>query len=551
MQSSIAPSCIKSVARLKWLLATTTHKVLSTGKDMKYRESSTDKKLRSWFKNDNKKQLLRGILLESGNLRGLTPFKIDINFPITAFAGVNGAGKSTLLAISSCAFHNVKTGFKLPKRKTSHYTFSDFFVQHINESSPHGIQIFYAIAHDTWKKTDTLPTGVGIGWQLRKKKKNGRWNDYALRVDKTVVFLGIERIVPHAERSQSRSYSKSFKDVPLKGWEVTVKNLVGKILGKTYDEFRYLEHAKYSLPIVKVGGVTYSGFNMGAGENALFEIFSTIYSSGGNILLVLDEIELGLHSKAQRSFIEKLKTICLETGTQVICTTHSRDVFESLPDDARFFIESVAGKTKITPEIAPDFAFSKMSNQRQSELDIFVEDEVARTIIQTLLPSEIRSRVKILIIGSASAIARQLAALNIRGEERATIAVYDADQMSKAGDNLSHARKMVENPPVNFDAWYNQRVTYLPGDTWPEAWIVQQAKEQPLLVSEALGLDIDRVDDIMEYGLQAGKHNEFFEIAANVGLDKAHCLQLLTKVVCQTAKLDLDPLLSFIKTKLA
>ncbi|WP_206360388.1 hypothetical protein, partial [Pseudomonas viridiflava] len=184
--------------------------------------------------------------------------------------------------------------------------------------------------------------------------------------------------------------------------------------------------------------------------------------------------------------------------------------------DARFFIESVAGKTKITPEIAPDFAFSKMSNQRQSELDIFVEDEVARTIIQTLLPSEIRSRVKILIIGSASAIARQLAALNIRGEERATIAVYDADQMSKAGDNLSHARKMVENPPVNFDAWYNQRVTYLPGDTWPEAWIVQQAKEQPLLVSEALGLDIDRVDDIMEYGLQAGKHNEFFEIAANV-----------------------------------
>ncbi|WP_206360258.1 hypothetical protein, partial [Pseudomonas viridiflava] len=83
------------------------------------------------------------------------------------------------------------------------------------------------------------------------------------------------------------------------------------------------------------------------------------------------------------------------------------------------------------------------------------------------------------------------------------------------------------------------------------AWIVQQAKEQPLLVSEALGLDIDRVDDIMEYGLQAGKHNEFFEIAANVSLDKAHCLQLLTKVVCQTAKLDLDPLLSFIKTKLA
>ncbi|MFA0929229.1 AAA family ATPase [Pseudomonas syringae pv. tagetis] len=517
---------------------------------MKYRESSIDKKLRNWFKNDNKKQLLRGIHLQSGKMRGLTPFRVELNFPITAFAGVNGAGKSTLLAISSCAFHNLKTGFKLPKRKTSYYTFSDFFVQHLNESSPHGIQIYYTIAHDNWSKSETVPTGIGIASQLRKKKKNGRWNDYDLRVNKTVIFLGIERIVPHAERSQSRSYSRSFKDVPLKGWENTVKDLVGKILGKTYDEFRYLEHAKYSLPIVKVGGITYSGFNMGAGENALFEIFSTIYSSGGNSLLVLDEIELGLHSKAQRSFIEKLKTICLETGTQVICTTHSRDIFESLPDDARFFVESIAGKTKITPEIAPDFAFSKMSNQKQSELDIFVEDEVARNIIQTLLPSEIRSRVKILVIGSASAISRQLAALNIRGEERTTIAVYDADQMAKAGDNLSHAKRMVENPPANFDAWYNERVTYLPGDTWPEAWIVQQAKEQTLLVSDALGLEADKVDEIMEYGLQAGKHNEFFEISSNIGLDKVHCLQLLTKVVCQTSKTELEPLLNFIKDKL-
>ncbi|WP_349969562.1 AAA family ATPase [Pseudomonas caspiana] len=517
---------------------------------MKYRESTIDKQLRKWFGNDNTKKLLRGIRLATGSLRGLTEFEVKLNFPITAFAGVNGAGKSTLLAVSSCAYHNAKSGFKLPKRKVSYYTFSDFFVQHVNEASPHGIAIWYSIAHDNWNKSDSLPTGQGIGKQLRSKKKNGRWNDYAGRIKKTVIFLGIERIVPHAERSQSRSYSRSFKDVPLKGWEDKVKTLVGAILGKTYDEFRYLEHAKYSLPMVKVGGVTYSGFNMGAGENALFEIFSTIYSSGGNTLLVLDEIELGLHSKAQRRFIEKLKQICLETGTQVICTTHSKDIFECLPDDARFFVESVGGKTKITPEISPDFAFSKMSNIKHGELDIFVEDEVALTLIQTLLPSELRSRIKVFVIGSASAIARQLAALNIKGEERPTIAIYDADQIPKAVDNLSHARKMVENPPADFDTWYNDRISYLPGDTWPEAWIVQQAKEYPELVSIALGLDIERVDELMEYGLQAGKHNEFFEIASNIGLDKTQCLQYLTKVVCTASTPELAGLLNFISARL-
>jgi AAA15 family ATPase/GTPase len=84
---------------------------------------------------------------------------------------------------------------------------------------------------------------------------------------------------------------------------------------------------------------------MGAGENALFEIFSTMYSCGERTLLVLDEIELGLHSKAQKLFIRKLKEVCKETCTQVICTTHSKEIFECLPDDARFFVESIGGKT--------------------------------------------------------------------------------------------------------------------------------------------------------------------------------------------------------------
>ncbi|MBV6812088.1 hypothetical protein KWH19_20610 [Xanthomonas campestris pv. pennamericanum] len=104
--------------------------------------------------------------------------------------------------------------------------------------------------------------------QSRVKKKGGEWNDYDKRIKRDVVFLGIERIVPHSERSQSKSYSRSFKDAPLKGWEAKVKEAVGTILNKKYDDFRCLEHSKYNLPLVKCGPLIYSGFNMGAGENA-------------------------------------------------------------------------------------------------------------------------------------------------------------------------------------------------------------------------------------------------------------------------------------------
>lgn len=519
---------------------------------MKYRESQIDKELRQWFCNDYSKSLLRRIDLSVGGIRGVNSIDIEFNYPITAFAGVNGAGKSTILALASCAYHADSDGFKLPRRNTPYYTFSDFFIQHKEEVPPQGVELYYSFAYDGWQSSDDFPDGKGIGAQLRRKKKGGKWSDYDSRLRKCVVFLGIERIVPHSERSQSRSYSRSFSNAKTKGWEGKVKEAVGYILGKKYDDFRYLEHSRYSLPLVKVGNVTYSGFNMGAGENALFEIFSTIYSCGKAALLVMDEIELGLHAKAQRLFMRKLKEVCKETGTQVICTTHSKEIFECLPDEARFFVESIGGKTRITPGISPDFAFSKLGSVGQCELDVFVEDEVARALIEESLPASTRARIKISIIGSATAIARQLAALYVRGEERATIAIFDGDQKSKGKDNLKHAKNMAENYSSSFEGWFKERVAYLPGGTWPEAWVVEKCKTNLSASANALSIDDEgEAAEILEYGLQAGKHNEFHEIAVNVGLRKDQCLQRLTAVAKMVSPADFTSIAQVINSKLA
>lgn len=485
------------------------------------------------FANDYTHASLRRIYLQQGSLRGINSLDINFVYPITAIAGKNGAGKSTILAMACCAYHNSKNGFKLPKRKMPYYTFFDFFVQHVEEIPPQGIVIRYGIAHDKWKKSEALPEGVGLGYQRRWKSQGGKWNDYSERVKRNVVFLGIERIVPHSERSQSRSYSKTFKTVQTKGWEDKVKDAVGFVLGKSYDEFRYLEHSKYSLPMVKIGDMIYSGFNMGAGENALFEIFSTIYSCGEGTLLVMDEVELGLHAEAQKKFIDRLKDVCLDTHTQVICTTHSKEIFDCLPYDARFFVECINGKTKITDSISSDFAFSKMAAVAGKEMDIFVEDEVSKSLLLSSLPTAIRSRITITVIGSATALARQLAALYVRGEEKPTLAIFDGDQKSKEHDNLAHAQKMAETTEADFSNWFKTHIAYLPGDTWPEAWLVQKSFECIATLSSVTSSDVDSLADILEYGLQAGKHSEFFEISKNLGLDRSPCLQLFTMCVCQ------------------
>ena len=275
-------------------------------------------------------KLLRSIDLKNGNMRGLSPINVDFYFPITAISGKNGSGKSSILALACCAFHNDSNGFKLPHRKQTYYTFADFFIQHADEIPPQGIEIKFYIAHNRWKKSNKRPDGIGIGFQSRKKKKGGRWNDYASRVNRDVVFLGIERIVPHSEKSQSKSYSKSFSHQGEYGWEKEVKDAVGIILGKKYDEFKYVSHSKYRLPVVVSNGIKYSGFNMGAGENALFEMFSIMHSVSEGALIVMDEIELGLHSEAQKKFTSYLKKFCLKRKIQVICTTHSKDILSQL-----------------------------------------------------------------------------------------------------------------------------------------------------------------------------------------------------------------------------
>ncbi|MHB0777592.1 ATP-dependent nuclease [Halomonas sp. WWR20] len=468
-------------------------------------------------------------------MRGLTGFKISLNYPITAIAGKNGSGKSTLLALACCAYHNSRTGYKLPSRRQNYYTFADFFIQHNEDIPPEGIMISYGIAYDKWRKTENIPDGVGIAFQTRRKNKGGKWNDYSKRVRREVVFLGIERIVPHNEKSQSKSYSRYFSAKGGEGWEHQVKEQVGKILGKRYDDFRFVTHSKYRLPIVSCKGAIYSGFNMGAGENALFEVLSIMHSVSEGSLVVIDEIELGLHAEAQRKFILCLKDLCKVRKLQVICTTHSRHIFDELPDDARFFVDNVNGKTIITDSISPDYAFSKLISKSSNELTALVEDKVAKAMLMAALPGNLRSRVAVEIIGSAPALSRQLAANYMREKRDHITVVYDGDQRFLERKNIEHALSMAEpKDKEDFEEWMREKILYLPGDTWPESWVVQKCLEDINEVSTLFGIEEDEMSDILERGLEAGKHKEINDIGGLVGLDEKEVLSRLCLCVVKS-----------------
>ena len=502
---------------------------------MDYKYSQIDKDNLEWFKRDDSKATLLSIHLEEGHLRGLSNFEISFEYPISVISGKNGAGKSTILAMAACAFHNDRNGFKLPQRKNSYYTFSDFFIQSDEELPPDGIKISYYILHDNWRKTNKHPDGKGIGRQIRRKKIGGKWNDYSERVKRNVVYYGVERIVPPSEKSVSKSYRHQLQNKDEQGWERLVKATVGRILNKDYTSFWYKEYTKYRLPIVKMGNNSiYSGFNMGAGENALFEIFSTIYSCSPGLLLVIDEIELGLHEEAQKRFIDELKEVCNKRKVQIICTSHSFVIMSAVPPEARFFVETFGERTIITPKISPLYAAGKLSGENSNELDIFVEDTIAKTLLELAISSEIRTRVNILPIGSSKAISNQLAARYKNLKKGDCIAILDGDQRSRR----THINQEFINSLESYrnkneaEKWISERINFLPGNVWPEKWIIEQTKNSRKYgLLKELSIDEDKLIEYLNEALRANRHDELYVLSKKVNLDKSAVLNFLVRHV--------------------
>lgn len=521
---------------------------------MAYAYSKTDKKNLKWFEHVDDRQLLVGVKLVKGNMRGLSPFSLDFSYPITAIAGANGSGKSTILALVACAFHNNKKGFRLPDRRQSYYTFSDFFIQSSGESSPEGVRIAYSIRHNRWNKI-----GSGVGRQDRYKPYGGKWNNYNTRVDRNVIYYGMQRVVPYYERTTHKSYRSQFSSGSMAP-EISkrIATLAGRILGKAYDNFEGYEHSKYWLPQAQVGNLKYSGFNMGAGESAVFQILSTLFSAGDGCLLVIDEIELGLHESAQKRFIEVLKELCNELKCQIICTTHSYQTLKALPPEARVYIEAVARKTYVFPAISAEYACGKMGRDASHELDIFVEDEVAQTIVEASLDHDLRVRCQIIEIGSHASIKRVMAARYMENR-RNCICLLDGDQRKfsdgNANDvvNLCDGKFATKNDEVS--TWASERLDYIPGNEWPEKWLFSQAiaNIEPLKagLASTWGLaNQDSLRNILEQAIAAGKHNEFHTLANELSLQEEAVRRELIAELRRCNPLDFDKLADFIRKQL-
>ena len=260
---------------------------------------------------------------------------------------------------------------------------------------------------------------------------------------------------------------------------------------------------------------------MGAGETAVFEILVTLFEAGPGSLLVIDEIELGLHEQAQVRLINELNKLCKEFHCQVICSTHSHMVLSSLPPEGRFFMESAGTGTIVTAQISAEYASGKLRGENPGELDVFVEDGVAESILRVGIPHRLRQRVNVKPIGSSSAVMRGLATRYLEDKDNC-LGVLDGDKRGTNNIALfeSYTETRARESADELRSWGEGRLRYFPSNSSPEKWLLNACSdlEDKSDLSRSWGAgDARLVDDWIRSALGQTPHNELFVISHESG----------------------------------
>ena len=487
---------------------------------MYYCKSQVDNDNFRWFGADRSRNSLRKINISNGRIRGVAPIEIPFDYPITAIVGENGSGKSTVLALVTCAFHNSSDFFPQNrirlnvKKPRNYYTYGDFFTFSRNEVGISGVEI-----------SSTYFSSDGMKVDVRKKKQSGKWNDFNTRPHRTVTYMGINRILPPSESNPHKHYSKYFRKDRLTSDQINqLIASMSRILGKNYTDIELLSYNTYKLFEAHRSGLVYTGFNMGAGENAVLYLLLEILSAGEGALIVIDEIELGLHVQAQKRLIDELKMICKKYKCQIICSTHSKYILDQLPPEGRVFIKNAEAATEVIPQISSQYAFGKLSGDGSKELDVFVEDDVAKMFVQTCLPQHLRERVNIIVVGSDQSILKHIA-VHYREGKHNYVAFMDGDKHTQILSAITSVKKHLETryneSEEEFDDYIKQRLKYLPGNEWPEKILIEntlRASDKSSL-AEIWGIDTNEIVNCLEIALVAEKHSEFFALSKTLALD--------------------------------
>ncbi len=321
-------------------------------------------------------QYLDQVRLE--NIRGIIDLSINFNYPVSVIAGANASGKSTVLHVCACAYEEVMDDRRLLTPDSLFpilSAFQEFTPDGISRQVKFGLNdtnsnTVFEFYFSTEKRRTHLRIESGNNW----KKISAPKRQVYLR-----TFADLTGI------AEARKETPNIESINMQEITSDLIAFAQRILPLQYHKVSLIKKGKMELLFAERSDVNgkYSEFHMSAGERAILRISKDI-SNLKNALVLIDEVEVGLHPFTQQQLMLELQRIALRNDLQIIVTSHSPVVIDSVPPEARIFLERTSDNVIERPAYK-DIIQKALYGQSTEKLNLLCEDEMGEYFILGLL----------------------------------------------------------------------------------------------------------------------------------------------------------------------
>ena len=463
-------------------------------------------------------------------IRGIKDLEVTFDSPVAVIAGGNASGKSTVLSAAACAYRVLGAG---PRDFLPVTIFADYRPRqgsYRDERGPASMEFEYS----------TPGGGRAMRWRRAKGWRRTFYGRPNVSQPERPVYMHAMRNLgdPSEVRGLVTGMKRgrySTRERPLTLWEI---EFAQKMLPFRYSEVVNLSRGGRNLLFARqADGPAYSELHMAAGERAILRLSQEV-AHLREALVLIDEVETGLHPWVQQLLMLQLQQLALMNDLQFIVTTHSPVVLESVHPLARVFLErDASGKVaKVVPyqDVVQNALYGRASNA----LSLLCEDETAESILQgvfDVLFLRLRIRRESVRIGrntGASEFPGHAAAFRKFGQIDNFVFVLDGDQRDRGVE-----AKIAEK------AGRNVAVLFLPGEASPEEWVWNAMRRRSEAVAAQLHMDpaeledrmsrLDAVYDLASDPPPAITKVKLRELAHPVGWEVTDLCQIVARVEAQ------------------
>lgn len=506
-----------------------------------------EKRLRNlWDQLQGKKPHLPHFLSEISldGIRGFNKLRVMFDYPVSVIAGGNATGKSTVLFAAACAYKVPGAGVKdfVPSTLFPDYRPKLGGRQDITEKIT--IEFNYL----------TLDGPLSMRWRRGKgwnRSFLGRKN--ASQPERQVYLRTLSNLSNPSEvrgvLRMSRAKSKP-EETPLTAAQIEFAH---RMLPFRYSEVVNLSSGNKNLLFAaQEGGAAYSELHMAAGERAILRLSQEIAQLEGALVLI-DEVEAGLHPWVQQLLMLHLQQLALSKDLQIIVTSHSPVVLDSVPLNGKIFLdrEDSSGEVVVRPAFR-DLIQNALYGRSNEVIKLLCEDEIAEGILDGvfdfLLPQERikRESVQIGRDTGASEFPMHARSLAKFGQIQDTVFILDGDQR-----NGEIERKIRDAAERSVD------VLFLPGKAAPESWLWETLRDVANPDAAQLGINRADLSDLMNqveaiYGAASDSpseiaKNKYRSLSNELRRDTSEICRIVARIEAERTASDIQPLVSDLK----